>query len=103
MDCTPEIRIQVLELPEEEADVTYDPQADAMYIYLDRGKSFRRTRRLDWSRVLDLATDGSVIGVELLNVSKKGVNITGLPEPERIARALAEHNVRVVEAQARGD
>jgi uncharacterized protein YuzE len=83
-------------------DSTYDRDANAMYVYFQRGKKYRGTKRLDWSRFVDYADDDTIIGVELLNVHR-GVSLEGLPEPERIARALAEHRVEIREAQPQGN
>mgnify|MGYP001570619359 CR=1 FL=1 len=49
--------------------VTYDPDADAMFIKLTDEK-FSETKIIDDNTILNLDKNGNVIGVELLFVSK---------------------------------
>jgi len=49
--------------------VTYDKEADAMYIKLTEEK-FSKVKIIDKKTILNLDKDGNVIGVELLLVSK---------------------------------
>jgi uncharacterized protein YuzE len=49
--------------------VTYDPEADAMYIKLTNEK-FDKIRKIDKNTILNVDEDGNVIGIELLFVSK---------------------------------
>jgi len=49
--------------------VTYDPDADAMYVKLTEEK-FSKTKIIDNNTILDLDKNGNVIGIELLFVSK---------------------------------
>lgn len=50
-------------------NVTYDADADAMYIKLTEEK-FSKNKLIDENTILDLDKDGNVIGIELLFVSK---------------------------------
>ncbi len=49
--------------------VTYDPEADAMYIKLTNAK-FDKIRKIDKNTILNVDDEGNVIGIELLFVSK---------------------------------
>ncbi|MBI2043252.1 DUF2283 domain-containing protein [Candidatus Pacearchaeota archaeon] len=49
--------------------VTYDEDADAMYIRLTSEK-FNKTKVVDKNTILDLDENGNVIGIELLFVSE---------------------------------
>ena len=49
--------------------VTYDEDADAMYIKLTNEK-FSKTKIIDKNTILNIDKDGNVIGIELLFVSK---------------------------------
>ena len=49
--------------------VTYDEEADAMYIKLTDEK-FSKARVIDKNTILNLDKNGNVIGIELLFVSK---------------------------------
>lgn len=49
--------------------VTYDPDADAMYVKLTDEK-FNKVKIIDKHTILNLDKDGNVIGIELLKVSK---------------------------------
>ena len=50
--------------------VTYDPDADAMYVRLTNEK-FSKTKIIDNNTILDLDKKGEVIGIELLFVSRR--------------------------------
>lgn len=71
----------------------YDPQADAVYIYLS-DNPYAYGRDLDDERRIDYAADDSPIGVELLCVSE-GVNLGGLPQIDEIAGALEAEGIKV--------
>ncbi len=49
-------------------DMTYDPEADAVYIYLSRGKSDRTEEAGPF--IYDLDAAGRVLGIEILAASK---------------------------------
>lgn len=46
---------------------TYDPQADALYVYLREGMSVVRTIALDERRNVDLDGEDRIIGIEVLS------------------------------------
>lgn len=46
---------------------TYDPQADALYIYLRENLDVIKTIEIDDRRNVDLDTDNKVVGVEVLS------------------------------------
>jgi uncharacterized protein YuzE len=50
--------------------ITYDKQADAMYLAIARGK-VKKTAPANSRVVVDFGENGKVIGVELLFVSEK--------------------------------
>lgn len=50
--------------------ITYDKEADAMYIKLSEEK-FSKVKIIDKNTILDLDKNNNVIGVELLFVSKR--------------------------------
>ncbi|HLC31107.1 MAG TPA: DUF2283 domain-containing protein [Candidatus Nanoarchaeia archaeon] len=50
-------------------NVTYDEDADAMYIKLT-DKKFSKTKIIDKHTILNLDDEGNVIGIELLFVKK---------------------------------
>jgi uncharacterized protein YuzE len=50
-------------------NVTYDPNADAMYIKFTDEK-FSKNKVIDENTILDLDKNGNVIGIEILFVSK---------------------------------
>jgi len=76
--------------------VEVDRKADAAYVELSRGDVDRQTL-LDGARILDLAADGSVVGIEFLSPSL-GVNLAGIPRDSEIGRALRRRGIRVVTA-----
>ncbi|MDZ7262756.1 MAG: DUF2283 domain-containing protein, partial [candidate division KSB1 bacterium] len=52
-------------------DVTYDKEADALYIEIRKGK-FSKNRKLSNSIILDLDKEENILGIEIINVSKLG-------------------------------
>jgi len=50
---------------------TYDKQADALYIYFTSGKSVTKTEEVKEDIMVDYDDDGSLIGLEILDASKK--------------------------------
>lgn len=50
--------------------VTYDPEADALYIYLSKGKKSTKTEEISDGFLVDYA-DRELIGIEILDASKK--------------------------------
>lgn len=64
--------------------ITYDKDADAMYVQLT-DKKFSRCKEIDRNTILDLDEEGNVIGIELLFVSKRF--------PQRIPTSIAVENL----------
>jgi uncharacterized protein YuzE len=73
-----------------EPRVEYDPEVDALYIYL-ADKPYSHGRDLDDVRRIDYAADETPIGIEILYPSK-GVDLQGLPAHDLIVRALEEYH-----------
>ncbi|MEX1255462.1 MAG: DUF2283 domain-containing protein [Dehalococcoidia bacterium] len=65
---------------------TYDPDADAVYIRLER-KPLSYTEEVDDQRHVDFAADGTAIGIELLYVSD-GIEARGLPRADLVKRVV---------------
>lgn len=74
----------------------YDESVDAAYLTVSDGPWVRR-ERLDDARGINYATDGSVIGIEILSPRRKGVVLDGLPFREDVARILRAVNFRLLE------
>ncbi|MFH1592569.1 MAG: DUF2283 domain-containing protein [Candidatus Woesearchaeota archaeon] len=51
--------------------ITYDSDADAMYIYLDEEAEIDRTKEVDKDVIIDYDKKGNVIGIEFLFVKEK--------------------------------
>jgi uncharacterized protein YuzE len=49
-------------------DMTYDPEADAVYIYIGRGKIDRQEAIGDL--IADVDADGRILGIEILSASE---------------------------------
>lgn len=78
----------------------YDESVDAAYLTFSDG-AWDHQDRLDDARAINYASDGSVIGVELLSPRRKGVLLDGLPFPQELARVLRSVGFRVLEAAPR--
>jgi len=74
--------------------VELDRKADAAYVELSQAQVDRQLE-LDGSRILDLAADGSIVGVEFLSPSR-GVDLNGIPRAAEIGRALRRRGLRVI-------
>lgn len=59
--------------------VTYDSDADALYVYLQRSTPVARSVLVDEGRVVDLDESGGVVGIEILEPSN-GVDLTDIIE-----------------------
>jgi uncharacterized protein YuzE len=81
--------------------MTYDAEADAVYIYIEEDVPVAWTHELDHARILDLDAERKPRGIELLHVSR-GVNLNDIPEREEVARLLAEHHIRILSSPASG-
>jgi uncharacterized protein YuzE len=78
--------------------VTYDPEADAVYVYFRPPATgvAARTEVVDESRMIDYATDGAIVGFEFLNVTR-GIDLRDLPFSRRIEELLVDsgHEFRI--------
>jgi uncharacterized protein YuzE len=61
-------------------NLTYDDEADAIYIYARDGEAVARSEILEDGRVVDLDGQGRLIGVEILRASTHGVRLADLAE-----------------------
>ncbi len=69
------------------ANVTYDSEADALYVELSAATSVR-TEDIGEGRYVDYDAAGAIVGFELLGVSHHGINLSGVPRADEIAAAL---------------
>ena len=51
-------------------EINYDKEADAMYIELRKG-DFAKNKKIDDFTIIDLDKQGNILGIELLEVSKR--------------------------------
>lgn len=51
-------------------EISYDKEADAIYIELAKG-DFAENKKVDDAIILDLDAKGNILGIELLYVSKR--------------------------------
>ena len=51
-------------------EITYDKEADAMYIEFRKG-NFAKNKKIDDFTIIDLDEQGNILGIELLEVSKR--------------------------------
>jgi len=72
-------------------EISYDKEADAMYIEFRKGE-FAKNKKIDDFTIIDLDKDDNILGIELLTVSKR------IP-PE----SLSEVHVKNLLAVAWGD
>ena len=51
-------------------EISYDKDADALYIEFQKGK-FQRNKKIDDLTIIDLDENEQILGIELLAVSKR--------------------------------
>ena len=74
----------------------YDESVDAAYLTVN-DDPWDHQVRLDDSRGINYAADGSVIGIEILSPRRKGVRLDGLPFRDDIARVMHSVAFRILE------
>ena len=80
----------------ERPDATYDPDADAAYVYILH-EPVASTEEIDEDRIVDRAASRAVVGVEFLNVSH-GIHVGGLPvSASLLAYRLRQHGLSVLD------
>ena len=67
----------------------YIEEGDILYVSV-RDAEVHRTRNLGHWRNLDLASDGSVVAVEFINVTAFGVDLSDIPERETVEQWIEE-------------
>lgn len=72
----------------------YDPEADAIYVWLEDAP-YAYGEDLDPQRRIDYAQDGTPVGIELLNVSS-GVKLDHLPFSDMVEKLLRTREVPVL-------
>jgi len=75
----------------------YDESVDAAYLRVSDA-DWHHQQRLDDSRGVNYAADGSVIGIEILSPRRKGVKLDGLPYPDDVARIMRSVGFRILQA-----
>jgi len=68
--------------------VTYDEEADALYVRL-LDLSAARTTPVDDLRLIDYSADGSIVGVEFLEASA-GIDLSDLPFRPRLEQLIGD-------------
>jgi len=58
--------------------VEYDPESDAAYVRLAEKRQIKDTTEIDAGIQADLDASGTVIGIEILNFSKKKISLDEL-------------------------
>ncbi|MBI2108092.1 DUF2283 domain-containing protein [Candidatus Woesearchaeota archaeon] len=51
-------------------EISYDKEADAMYIEFRKGE-FNKNKKVDDFTIIDLDKNGNMLGIELLDASKR--------------------------------
>jgi uncharacterized protein YuzE len=62
--------------------ITFDPEADAAYLYLDNPNEIHHTAAFDHGIVADFDAAGNLVGLEVLWVRDQLVKWLALPKPE---------------------
>jgi uncharacterized protein YuzE len=73
--------------------LTYDEQADAVYVQFRRS-TVTRTEELSDSVAVDYDSEGRPLGVEFLNVSL-GIDLDQVPHRAQVAKLLEERHFKV--------
>ncbi len=73
--------------------VTYDDDADVLYVGLAEGE-VAETRSLGDLRLVDLAEDGAVLGIEFISASQ-GVDLDSVPFGPTVAAAIGDSGLPI--------
>jgi uncharacterized protein YuzE len=74
----------------------YDESVDAAYLVAAEG-TWHHQERLDDARGINFASDGTVLGIEILSPRSRGVLLDGLPYPDDVARVMRAVGFRILE------
>ncbi len=76
-------------------EISLDWKADALYIKFQDGK-FARNKRVDDDTIIDLDAKGRLLGIEILNVTKKvpAENLSGVRVNLPLSRSSKTRSVR---------
>lgn len=74
----------------------YDESVDAAYLVAADG-TWDHQERLDDARAIDYASDGTILGIEILSPRRRGVLLDGLPYPDDVARVMRAVGFRILE------
>lgn len=74
----------------------YDESVDAAYLVAADGP-WDHQERLDDARGINYASDGTVLGIEILSPRRRGVVLEGLPYPDDVARVMRAVGFRILE------
>lgn len=67
---------------------TYEPDSDAIYVYLNAAE-VKRSSTLDDFRLIDYSADGQVVGIEFLNIGG-GVDVSDVPYSQTVEKLIGE-------------
>lgn len=74
----------------------YDESIDAAYLVAAEGV-WDHQERLDDARGINYASDGTILGIEVLSPRRRGMLVDGLPYPEDVARVMRAVGFRILE------
>ncbi len=73
--------------------LTYDPEADAVYVYFAE-REVAATEEISDSVAVDFDTSGQPVGVEFLNVSL-GIDLGQIPHRAEVAKLLEDRRFKI--------
>jgi uncharacterized protein YuzE len=73
--------------------VTYDEEADVLYVELNK-VAVDRSHSLDDIRIIDYSKDGAVVGIEFINASS-GVDLSDVPFAQKVEKLIGETGLEV--------
>ena len=73
--------------------VTYDTDADVLYVRLNDGQSTRQSRLGDL-RIIDFDQDGTILGVEFVDASG-GADLRDLPFAQRVEQLIHDSGLPI--------
>ncbi len=73
--------------------LTYDPEADAVYVYFAE-REVAATEEISDSVAVDFDSSGQPVGVEFLNVSV-GIDLGKIPHRAEVAKLLEDRRFKI--------
>lgn len=74
--------------------VSYDREADVLYVALRDDDTVDHSASLDDIRIIDYSADGAVVGIEFVNASS-GVDLSDVPFQHKVEQLIGDSGLAI--------